>query len=155
MIDLLGDLLENLFVPSEEKINGIINIIKNKFNFIESIKIAANSLFDIIKNVGNSPKLTVNVNKTKYTDSQSLTVLDLSWYAPYKPYGDLVLTGFIYAMFIWRFIISIPNIINGSGGFFQSDYQVSDIQAYSKFGFGRSSSLNLRQDNKTGGVYRK
>lgn len=71
---------------------------------------------DIINNVGNSPKLTINVGATKYTEAQKLTILDLSFYEDYKPYGDIILTGFIYIMFLWRFFISLPNIINATGG---------------------------------------
>lgn len=109
---------------------------------------------DIINNTGTSPKLTIDVGATKYTEAQKLTVLDLSFYKEYKPYGDLILTGFIYAIFLWRFFISIPNILNASGGIIESGDMVSDISAYQKFGFGRSSSLT-RYQNKGGGVYRK
>ena len=109
---------------------------------------------DIINNVGNSPKLTINVGATKYTEAQNLTVLDLSFYKDYKTYGDLIITGFIYIMFLWRLFISIPNIINASGGIIQAEDMVSDISAYQQFGIGRSSSLT-RYQGKGGGIYRK
>lgn len=67
----------------------------------------------------------------------------------------MVLTGFIYLFFLWRLFISIPNIVNGVGGAIQSDYMVSDIQAYNKFGFGRTNSLTLHQDKINGGVFRR
>ena len=116
LIELLGELLKSLFVPSEERITAIIDTVKAKFDFIETIKIAINSLEDIINNTGTSPKLTINVGPTKYTEEQKLTILDLSFYEPYKKYGDLIFTGFIYAFFLWRFFISIPNILNATGG---------------------------------------
>lgn len=143
-----------LFIPSEERITAITNTVESKFDFIETIKIAVNSMEDIINNVGNSPKLTISVGATKYTEAQKLTVLDLSFYKDYKPYGDIVLTGFIYAMFLWRFFISIPNLVNASGGIIYTGDIVSDISAYQKFGIGRSSSLTRYQD-KGGGTYRK
>lgn len=109
---------------------------------------------NIINNVGTSPKLTINIGATKYTKAQEITILDLSFYKEFKPFGDLILTGFIYAMFLWRFFISIPNILNASGGIIQAGDMTSDISAYQKFGFGRSFSLT-RYQNKGGGVYRK
>ena len=56
-----------------------------------------------------------NLKETKYTEAQNVVVFDLSWYAPYKTYGDLLITGFIYLMFLWRLFIKLPNIINGIG----------------------------------------
>ena len=116
LIELLGDLLKALFVPSEERINAIIDTVKSKFDFIETIKISINSMEDIINNTGTSPKLTINIGATKYTEAQKMTILDLSFYKEFKPLGDLIFTGFIYAMFLWRFFISIPNILNATGG---------------------------------------
>ncbi len=154
LIEFLGDLLKKLFVPSEERINAINNTISSKFNFVESIKIAINSLKDLITGVGGAPKITLNLGATQYTESGNYTILDLSFYAPFKNFGDVVLTGIIYAFFIWRLFISAPNIIRGVGGAVQGDYMVSDIKAYNRFGFGRSSGLDLHQ-GKGGGVYRK
>ena len=149
-----GDLLKALFVPSEERLNSIQNTVSSKFSFVDSIKISIESLQGMLNNVDNVPKLTLHLGSTKYTQEGDFVVLDLSWYAPFKAYGDLVLTGFIYIFFIWRMFISAPNIIQGVAGVVQSDYMVSDIQAYNKFGIGRSPSLSFRQD-KNGGVYRK
>lgn len=154
LIEGFKKLLRSLFEPSEERITAIKNIVENKFDFIFSIKTAINSLEDMFNNIGNAPKFTLSLGATKYTVAQDYTIIDLSWYAPYKQYGDLILTGFIYLFFLWRLFINVPSIINGIGGAIQSDYMVSDIQAYSKFGIGRSSSLTTYQD-KNGGVYRK
>lgn len=154
LIELLGELLKSLFIPSEERITAITNTVESKFDFIETIKIAVNSMEDIINNVGNSPKLTINVGATKYTEAQNLTVLDLSFYKDYKTYGDLIITGFIYIMFLWRFFISIPNLINSTGGIIYAGDMITDISAYKNFGFGRSSSLTRYQD-KGGRIYRK
>lgn len=129
LIDLLGDLLKFLFVPSEERINAITSTVSSKFQFVDSIKIAINSIKDMINNVGNAPKLTLNLGATKYTEASNYVVLDLSWYSPFKPYGDIVLTGFIYVFFIWRMFISAPNIIHGLGG---SVAPINDI--YTKLG---------------------
>lgn len=114
-----------LFVPSEEKITAIQNTVSSKFEFVDSIKIAINSIQDMFNNIGNAPKLTLNLGSTKYTNAGKYTVVDLSWYAPYKAYGDLVLTGFIYLFFIWRIFISVPSIVNGSSGSIAKGYEIS------------------------------
>lgn len=116
LMELLSDALHYLFVPSEERISAIQNTVSSKFDFIDSIKIGINSFKNIINNIGNAPKLTLDLGATKYTQAGNFTVLDFSFYAPYKPYGDLVLTGFIYIIYLWRLFISAPSIINGVGG---------------------------------------
>ena len=72
--------------------------------------------------------------------------MDLSWYAPYKNYGDTIIAGFIYVFFLWRIFINLPNIISGGAGSV-NDITIasSDIEAYQKFGFGRRSGLNRKQ----------
>ena len=115
LIDLLKEALKFLFVPSEERINAIIETVKVKFSFVDSVITAVNSVKDIVNNLGVAPKITLNLKETKYTEAQNVVVFDLSWYAPYKTYGDLVITGFIYLMFLWRLFIKAPNIINGIG----------------------------------------
>ena len=116
-----------LFVPEENSFTGIIDIVKSKFNFVETIKISANSLKDLISNVGTTPKLTINVNDNKYGVDE-LTIIDFEWYTPYKTYGDLILTGFIYAFFLWRLFISVPNIIHGLGGAVHDSYKISELR---------------------------
>lgn len=115
-IELLQNLFQFIFVPSQERIDAITNTVKAKFEFVDSVKTAINSVKDILNNLGNAPKITLNLKATKYTEAQNAVVFDLSWYAPYKTYGDLVITGFVYLMFIWRLFVTLPNIINGSGG---------------------------------------
>ena len=72
-------------------------------------------MVDIINNVGNVPKLNIELGSTKYTEKTTVA-LDFSWYAPFKHYGDLVITGFVYAMYLWRLFIKLPGIISGSSG---------------------------------------
>lgn len=103
-------------MPSEEKIQALVDTVKSKFDFIETIKIAATSLLDIIKGIGIVPSISINLPETKYTPAFT-SVVDFSWFEPYKNYTDLIITGFVYVMFLWRLIIRLPDIISGSGGF--------------------------------------
>lgn len=115
LISLLGDLLKSLFVPSEERILALTNTVTSKFSFVDSIKMAISSLQNIINNVGNVPKLEIPIGATKYNSAGSV-ILDFSFYAPFKNYGDIVITGFCYALFLWRMFTHLPNTIKGSSG---------------------------------------
>ena len=88
----------------------------SKFAFIDTIKISINSLINVINNVGNVPKLTIHVGASTFTTAQDLVILDLKWYAPFKNYGDLVITGFVYAMYLWHLFIKLPGVISGTSG---------------------------------------
>lgn len=66
----------------------------------------------MIENIENgTSKFNLDIESDYYEGE--VTILDLAWYVPFKPYGDLVFTGFAYVLFVWRLYKSIPNIING------------------------------------------
>ena len=115
LVELLGDLLKTLFIPSEERITALQDTFTSKFSFVESIKIAINSFKDIINNLGNAPSLSLDLGATKYTDNMTVKVIDLNWYKPYKQYGDVVITAVFYAFYLWRFFSRLPSIISGAG----------------------------------------
>lgn len=131
IIELLKSALQWLFVPSEERITALHNTISEKFSFVTTIRTASDSIKNSIENTGNAPKLKIRTFKTKYTDEQQQTILDFSFYAPYKAYGDAIITGFVYALFFWRLFISIPNIINGNAGV------VSDVDFIRNYNSGK------------------
>lgn len=114
LMELLGNLFEKLFIPSEERLTAISETITSKFGFIDTIKETINSIENILNNIGNAPALSIDVDSKYY--SGEVTYLDLSWYSQFKPYGDVVLTGFIYIIFIWRLFVHAPGIIQGSSG---------------------------------------
>lgn len=145
LIELLGDLLQFLFVPSEDSINSLVNSVKSKFGFIDTISTTVSSIQDMFSNNENLPKMTLTLPENKWVNGQ-IVVIDLSWYAPYKHYGDTIISAFIYIFFIWRIYINLSNIISGTGGAVNDlPQQVSDINSYNKFGFGRRSSTTKRQ----------
>ena len=123
----MKDALEFLFVPSEERITAITNTVSSKFDFIDTIKYSIQSLQNIFNNLGNAPKLEITIGATKYSNEQKVIVLDFSWYAPFKTYGDLIITGFVYALFLWRLFITLPNILHGLGGAVDSSSMLNDI----------------------------
>ena len=47
---------------------------------------------------------------------ERVVFLDLTWYERYKPYGDAVISSFLWAWFGWRLLHTIPGMLNGSAG---------------------------------------
>lgn len=70
----------------------------------------------MLQGVNGYPKLTLDIESKYY--SGNVSVIDMSWYAKYKPYGDLIFTGFAYVLFVYRIWFKLPSIISGSGSFF-------------------------------------
>lgn len=149
IIDLFNELFNFLFVPSEDVVNGLVDSVKSKFSFIDTIKSSVSDVEDILVGAEAVPTLKIHVNRTEYTQEQDLTIINFAWYVPFKKYGDIILTAFIYAFFFWRIYISLPNIISGTGGAINDiPSQVSDIEAYRRFGFGRSVSTKRGGGNQ-------
>lgn len=145
IIELLSDLFKFLFVPGDENINSLVNSVKSHFRFIDTINSTIDMIEDMFVNTESLPKITITLKDNKWYSGE-VTVMDLSWYAPYKAQGDLIISAFIYVFFLWRIFINLPNIISGvGGGVNDSSIAISDIQAFNKFGFGRRSSLTRRQ----------
>lgn len=116
IIDMFSDLFEFLFVPDGDGLEDIYYLVAEKFNFIESIKIAINSVKNSLNNVNSVATYSIDVSSEYY--SGSLKIIDLTWYVPFKPYGDLVITGLVYIFFLWRLFVRLPSILHG----LSSDY---------------------------------
>ena len=111
IIELLGELLKKLFIPSDESLNKFSYIWNEKLGFIDTIKADINALKNMFNNLYSVPKYTIDINSKGYTGE--LTVIDLSWYTPFKNYGDVIITAFIYVFFIWRLFKHLPSIVSG------------------------------------------
>lgn len=115
IIDLLKDALAFLFVPQQSSVDNLVNKVTEKFGFIESIKNAFNDIQNMINNIDNGTAVfSVDISSPWYNGKA--TLFNLAWYKPFKPYGDLVFTGFAYLFFIWRLYVRLPSIIGGSSG---------------------------------------
>ncbi len=112
LIDLFKNLFNTLFIPNQENLQSKVNTLKAKFGFIDTINNIISNVFNIVNNTDSQASLSINIpdNRTGITN---LTIIDLSWYAPYKQYGDMVITCLIYLFFIWRIYINLPNILGG------------------------------------------
>ena len=113
LIEMLSNLFNYLFVPTEDTVTELKTTIDSKFGFIDSIELAINDIKDMIENIENgTSEFTVDIDSKYYVGE--VVLFDLSWYKPFKAYGDLVFTGFAYVFFVWRLWKAIPGIINGT-----------------------------------------
>ncbi len=73
------------------------------------------------------PRITVNLANTegKYNYGGNAFVLDLTWYARYKPTVDKVVVAFVYIAFIFLVFKRLPEIINGSGAITDKGMDIS------------------------------
>ena len=99
-------------------------------------------MVDVITDTESSPKYSIRVNSKWY--SGLLTIVDLSWYAPYKELGDNVICIFAYLAFLWNIFIRLPDIIQGAGASSYAGDMAGDIRAYKFTGFGRSASIKRK-----------
>lgn len=94
---------------------------------------------EVITDTESAPVFYVTVGENKWF-SGDVKVLDLSWYEPYREYGDTVICIFAYLSFLWHIFIRLPDIISGAGASSYLGNQIGDIAAYKSAGSGRSNS---------------
>lgn len=127
-IDGLGNFLINgirdIFVPSEDFLTEKVNAIRERFSIADFVITLADYFDKKINAIGSvsvPPSLTVNFasSNSVYDWGGEAVVLDLSWYEPYKPTVDSLLSGILWVVFAWRLIVAAPGIINGVPGSFE------------------------------------
>lgn len=116
--------------------------VKGNFGFSSSIQNVATDMVNVITDVENAPKFTLNVNSKYYKGE--VTVIDFSWYAPFKEMGDNIICIFVYLSFVWNIFLRLPDIIAGAGGASFSPNMLQDISAYNHTGFSRTNSYHDR-----------
>lgn len=63
-----------------------------------------------------NPEVLLNLPSVSWrgVDFSGMSALNLSWYAPYKPTVDAILSGFLWLAFLWTLIKRAPGIIQGA-----------------------------------------
>lgn len=91
------------------------NAFELKLSWIPEIFNFLKELFDRITYTGVPPKVILNLSSSDPSSpwNQDVCVLDMSWYEPYKSYGDTIFSGFLWLGFGWLLYKRTPGIING------------------------------------------
>lgn len=141
-------------IPSEEKkqettenfestINNSTDTVISSFDFYKDIQNNVNDIVEVVTDTSSAPCFYVTVGENKWISGE-VKVLDLSWYEPYKEYGDNVICVFAYLSFLWNIFMRLPDIISGAGASSYAGDMAGDIRAYKATGFARSSSIKRK-----------
>lgn len=112
------------FVPDEALTMSRVTAMKEYFKFTDDMEDIIAEFENAVFYITPSPILKIPVGKSRSEKYNygigNYIVIDVSWYAEYKDFGDKVILAFAWAFFIWRIYVLLPGIISGSvGGFFQ------------------------------------
>lgn len=69
---------------------------------------------------------TAGVSTDLYSIPSSKIVLDMSWYAPFKQYGDMIISGFMWLFYLIMLFRHLPDILNGAGLHFEGHSNVDE-----------------------------
>lgn len=117
LIELLGELLESLFVPDDEFFSEKINGFKERFAFVKSVSDIIDKFKDSLTNSEfGTLEVDLGAAEGSIKYGGKVNVLNVSWYSRYKPYGDSVISAFLWVMFILNVYKQLPGIINGASG---------------------------------------
>lgn len=113
-----------LFVPEEGPVLDKIDDMKEYFKFKDDMEVIIYEFKKNIFGIKPSPILKIPIGKPsskKYDyGTGNYIIIDASWYAKYKDFGDKIVLAFAWAFFIWRMFVGLPGIISGSVGGLQS-----------------------------------
>lgn len=127
----------------EETINDSADTVISSFDFYKDVQNNVNDIVEVVTDTSSAPCFYVTVGENKWFSGE-VKVLDLSWYEPYKEYGDAVICIFAYISFVWNIFIRLPDIISGAGASSYSTNQVIDIKTSKVTGFRPNSYRGIR-----------
>ncbi len=112
--------LTDVFVPNEVATLEKVGEMQEYFEFKDDVITAVDDLKTMLFGITPSPILKIPIGKTtskKYNyGTGNYIVIDVSWYAPYKQFGDKVILAIAWALFLWRLFLKLPGIISGTEG---------------------------------------
>ena len=113
-----------MFVPSAGFVDAKVAILAQSFPFVNSIILSGKALGSAFTGFYTEPPIIwaeLHNATTSYSWGDRAIILDLRWYAQYKPTVDILISGFLWALFVWKIFQKLPGIINGLPGDFVMD----------------------------------
>lgn len=71
-------------------------------------------VYKAVLSIEEAPKVNMSFNNKYF--SGTYTIVDLTWYSPYKEMGDNIICMFMYFCFIVNIFKNLPGIISGTVG---------------------------------------
>lgn len=116
----VSDALSVCLVPDATATMEMVMDMYAFFRFTDDIIAAVADLKEMLFEITPSPILKIPIGKPtsrRYDyGTGSYIIIDVSWYAQYKQFGDGVVLAIAWALFLWRLYIKLPGIISGTEG---------------------------------------
>ena len=112
------DMFEFLFIPDEDYFDNLHTRISNRFSVITDLEEGGEHILNYFKTASGAspPSFTITLSDHGNFKLGNKTVtIDMSWYAPYKSTGDLLIAGAIWARSLWNIYRRLPEILHGAG----------------------------------------
>lgn len=107
-----------IFVPRADFLEAKVADLKARFPFIDGIIGLGEFVSESLSYDAGPPVLYVDFGPAT-TDTfghRKYLLTDFSWYAPYKPTVDALMSSILWAFYGWRIFVRLPSIIGGEGG---------------------------------------
>lgn len=108
--------ISSLFFPSQDFLTAKVEALLERFSFLRSIVDSGKAIGESLSGIDTEPPIIyveLDDSTGKYDYGERAVVLDMRWYADYKPTVDAILSAVFWALFCWRMFIHAPNIISG------------------------------------------
>lgn len=117
LVDAIVEALTAVFVPSDAFIESKVEALRLKFDWIDPLLVYVGNFTGELTGP-TPPVIYIHLGDAEGSLSYGGTVafLDMRWYSRYKATGDAIISGFLWAIFIWRMFMRLPGIINGATG---------------------------------------
>lgn len=155
---VLVDALAEVFVPAEGYLDAKVQTLLSRYSFLKSFNTDVTFLKNKISALGTSPpviSVPLGYSETSYSiGSGWTTFLDLSWYEKYKPTVDMIISPFLWILFIWKLFLKLPGIVGGLPGDFVmgglNDFGLADHLPSRKAGYEIQRQSNREYIRKGG-----
>ena len=115
------DALDYIFVPREDFVSDKVSELRNEFAFADTLITGGQMIGDAFNGFDTSPPIIyIDLGATRgdYDIGGKVPFIDLTWYEEYKPTVDMLLSSFLWVVFIWKLFQKAPGIISGMPGDF-------------------------------------
>ena len=118
LVDAIVLALTAVFVPAVGYWDAKVAALQAKFPLFNSILTTGKGFSGFFSGLGTRPPVIyIDLGSSASWAMGGRTIfLDLTWYSQYKPTMDLVIAGFLWLLFAWRFFLRLPGLLRGEVG---------------------------------------
>ena len=106
-------------MPSDDFLSEKVGVIRERFGIVDSVLGTVEVFSSFFERISDSEppviELDLGLAESDFNYGGKVSVLDLTWYARFKPTVDTFLSSMIWVFFVWRVFKKLPAIINGLG----------------------------------------